>query len=140
MATPPPPDFAAVLRQELENRDISQQEFAGMVGVSENSVSSWITGKFRPSHERSEEIAAALGMTLDQLHGRTAPPPPAAPAAAPPPSATATPDEEARRIVQQLAALQIDQPIERLRDVTPDLLQVLADARAHAAQGNGAGR
>jgi transcriptional regulator with XRE-family HTH domain len=138
-----PNDFAQRLRELLKQRGLSNTQFAAQLEVSENSVSSWTTGKYRPGHVRGEKIAAALGMTMDELHGK-GPPVPATPAVAPspPPQATTaiapTPTSthpEAQRIVRELAALDLDGALDSIRQATPPLLGILAAARRHVRDG-----
>jgi transcriptional regulator with XRE-family HTH domain len=68
-----PHDFATRFREALAYRGISYKKFAGMVHVSPNTVSNWATGRYKPDHEHLQQIAAALDMTLDELHGRRYP-------------------------------------------------------------------
>jgi transcriptional regulator with XRE-family HTH domain len=138
-----PREFRDVLRDELSQRGMTHKAFAGLIGVSENSVSSWTKGTYRPRHARMEAIAAQLNLTIDQLHGRpsstTAPAAPAAPAGATstslppiaPPPAPAPPDDEAQRIVEALAALDLEGTVEALQRMTPPLMDILAAARRH---------
>ena len=50
---------------------MSQQELADMVGASVASVSNWENGDYMPSLRTTVRIADVLGVTLDQLAGRT---------------------------------------------------------------------
>jgi transcriptional regulator with XRE-family HTH domain len=139
MSTLSASDFAALLRDELQARGISRKDFAGTVRVSRNTVTSWTRGRYRPDHEHGERIAAALGMSIDELHGRAMRQPSAGRVAA---ASRRLPraDREAERIVRQLAALELDRSLEAIRRATPDLLRVLADARDFAPRGKGAVR
>ena len=50
---------------------MSQQELADMVGASVASVTNWECGEYMPSLRTTCLIADVLGVTLDQLAGRT---------------------------------------------------------------------
>ena len=109
---------------------MSNKDFAGLLGVSENSVSSWTTGQYQPRHTRIEQIAAALGVTVDHLHG-AAPPAPAAP---PPPSAASPPttmDDAAEQIVRGLARLDLENTLATLQRVTPPLMDIFSAAQRY---------
>jgi transcriptional regulator with XRE-family HTH domain len=131
---PPSHDFAARLRDALSARGISRKQFAGLVDVSQNTVTSWATGRYRPDHGNLVRIAAALGLTLDELH---AAPVPAAPRATPPtgPRADASAgDESADAIIRQLAGLDLDGALRALHGAAPDLMQALSEARSYATR------
>jgi transcriptional regulator with XRE-family HTH domain len=133
-AAHPPNDFGTFLRDALRAKGISRKELAARVAVSQNTVSSWTKGRFLPDHTHSEQIAAALEISIDQLHGRTPP----EPLAKEPRGAHQMParpmDQEARRIIEQLATLQVDEPLQGLHRATPELLRVLEEARAAAGR------
>lgn len=126
-----PYDFAARLRAALANRGLSRKQLAAAVGVSQNTVTSWTQGRYRPDHENLSRIASALTMTLDDLHGGAVPADvPSGPARG---SRTDLSDEdEARRIVGELAAFDLDATLQQLGRIAPDLMQLLAAARAYA--------
>jgi transcriptional regulator with XRE-family HTH domain len=126
-----------VLREVLGSRRIKHKQFARMVGVSPNTVSSWCTGAHLPGHAHSERIAAVLEMTLDELHGRVKPSTDEVPAVEPSTRVPHVDEQDARRIVGQLASLEVDEPLAALQRTTPQLLQILAEARAHVARGSG---
>jgi transcriptional regulator with XRE-family HTH domain len=135
-----PSDFAARLSDALKSRAISRKEFAGIVGVSRNTVTSWTRGRYRPDHEHCGRIATALGMSIDELFGRATPPRRNGEPASPLKHTAASADHEAQRIVRALAVLELEEPLEGLQRITPSILRVLADARAHARTGNGTAR
>jgi transcriptional regulator with XRE-family HTH domain len=124
-SAPPPHDFAATLREALDRRGFSHARFAGVVDVSENTVSSWVTGRYRPGHKNLVRIAAALEMSLDELHEQRVPAPAVTTAIA------RSRDDVAREIVEQLAQLDVDARLEQLQRATPNLLRLLAEARRH---------
>ena len=63
--------FARSLRKHRAEADMSQQELADRVGASVASVSNWENGDYMPSLRTTVRIADVLGVTLDQLAGRT---------------------------------------------------------------------
>ena len=104
-----------------------------MLPVSENTVTSWTTGRYRPGHGNLVRIADALGMTLDEFHG-AAVPAVASSASSSGPRADER-DDTAQWIVEQLARLDVDARLKQLERATPDLMRLLADARRHAQGG-----
>lgn len=126
-----PHDFASRLREVLETRGVTRKQLALTVGVSQNTVTSWARGRYRPGHRNLARIAAALEMTLDDLHESGVPPDspgrvPRGPAA----------DDEARRVVGQIAA-DLDASLQTIGRVTPDLMRALDAARAFAERATG---
>lgn len=65
------------IRQEREQRDISQAELARRIGVSKNTMNMIEESKITdPRFSRIQAIAQHLGMSLDALACGAAPPPP----------------------------------------------------------------
>ena len=136
-------DFGDRLKATIKQQGMTSKQLAEKLRVSPNSVTSWTRGRYRPDHEHTAEIATALGVTIDELHGRAEPaaqPPPGAsspaPAAAVTQAAASTPgagDAEAHRIVAALAALDLEPTIEAVQRATPPLMEILAAVRRHAA-------
>ena len=59
--------FARNLRQALESTGTSQQKLAEVVGVSEASVSFWLSADRYPSPGKVQKIADFLGIRKTQL-------------------------------------------------------------------------
>jgi transcriptional regulator with XRE-family HTH domain len=110
------PDFAPRLREALQTRGVTNHELALRVGVSDNTVSSWVRGTFHPRYPHLVEIADALEMEIADV-GRDA--------------RSSEPAVAADAIVDRLASLDLEPAIEALNDAVPDLLRVLQDARRH---------
>jgi DNA-binding XRE family transcriptional regulator len=127
-----PRNFNDVLVDELSQRGMSNKDLAHVVSVSENTVSSWTTGTYKPRHSTMEQIASALNLTIDQLHGRP-PPAPVTQSTAPATQPQSPGDAEAQRIVVALAALDLEATVAAVQRVTPPLMEILAAARRHAA-------
>jgi transcriptional regulator with XRE-family HTH domain len=56
------------IRQYLEATGLSQAQFAKRVGVDRSTVTLWIQGKRRPSHERQLIIWDRTGISLEKLN------------------------------------------------------------------------
>ena len=66
------------LRSARQARGFSQQQLAGMVGVTRQAVSAVESGLSDPSLRAALGLAQALGMTVEELFGQLAPAPPVA--------------------------------------------------------------
>ena len=60
-------EFGKNLKQRLLLEDMSQREFAKIVGVNERVISQWLTGKSSPTFDRLPAIAKALKCEIYQL-------------------------------------------------------------------------
>ena len=63
------------LRLARQARGLSQQQLAGMAGVSRQAVSAVESGSCDPSLRVAMALAQALGMTVEEVFGPAAPPP-----------------------------------------------------------------
>lgn len=63
-------EFSRRLRQYRRDRKLTQQELADLLGVSNKSVSRWESGSY-PDVALLGPLAAALGVTVDDLLGGT---------------------------------------------------------------------
>lgn len=118
--------IAPALHEALTRRGLNGAQLAAMVGVSENSVSSWMTGKYSPRRGHAERIAEVLGLSVDELYGR---PTPAQKASA----VRDTAAIDAERLVRELAKLRATEAALRgLSEVVPPLLDVLSRAQSLA--------
>jgi transcriptional regulator with XRE-family HTH domain len=111
----------------LGDRGLNGKDLAGLVDVSENTVSHWMTGKHSPSRSHSERIAGALNMSIDELYGRTS-------ARALQRSSSGDesdgPNADAQRLLRQLAELRTARAaLQEISTAVPPLLNVLADAQ-----------
>lgn len=55
------------LREYMTERKLTQGELATLLGVSQPTVSDWISGKMKPSADRLIEISERTGLTVDEL-------------------------------------------------------------------------
>lgn len=64
-------DFERRLRGLLEERGMSQQEFARQIHVAESTLSQYLTGRRKPAIEIITQIADFFEVSIDYLVGRT---------------------------------------------------------------------
>lgn len=104
---------------------MTQAELAGELNVSQNTVSNWATGRFRPSAARIGPLAKALNTSPSALFGyedtvSTAP---------------GTPTHaEADALIARIAAL--EPQVRSMAEATPDLLEVLDAVRRRLRDGS----
>lgn len=55
------------VRRFLEQRDLTQEEFADQVGVTQGMVSLWLTGKKRPSLDNLLSISSITRIPIEKL-------------------------------------------------------------------------
>ena len=60
-----------VLKKLIEQKGVSQGEFAEAIGVQDAAVSKWLSGIQIPKVELYDAICEYFDVTLDQLFGRT---------------------------------------------------------------------
>lgn len=58
------------IEKKLKEQGISQKEFAEMIGVTQATMSRYITGLREPNLETLNKISEALGTTIDDLAGK----------------------------------------------------------------------
>lgn len=62
--------FARRLKILRAEKDITQAEFANIIGVAQQTVGSWEKGKSTPSYELLNKIADYFNVSADYLLGR----------------------------------------------------------------------
>lgn len=60
-------EFSSRLRSMIERRCISQKQLADMVGITEATMSSYITGRATPNFYTLDKIAKALNCSVDKF-------------------------------------------------------------------------
>ena len=65
------PSFLETFRHLLEKRGWNQKEAAEKLGVSQANVSRWLSGEREPGLAALVQIAYGLGVTVDELLGRS---------------------------------------------------------------------
>ncbi len=59
-----------ILKTLIENKGVSQKDFAEAIGVQDAAVSKWLSGIQIPKVELYDAICEYFNVTLDQLFGR----------------------------------------------------------------------
>ena len=67
--------FSELLKKCRKKQGISQAELAARLGVTQQAVGKWESGKSSPDPSTVARIAGILGTTADYLLGLYAPPP-----------------------------------------------------------------
>lgn len=57
------------LKDILEDNDMTQKAFAEKIGVTESTVSNWVTGKTEPSMSDLIRAATLFKVSIDKLIG-----------------------------------------------------------------------
>jgi len=58
------------IREARKVKGLSQDQLAKMIGVTQGAVAQWENGLTHPSFEILPKLAAALGVTVDELIGK----------------------------------------------------------------------
>lgn len=61
--------FSEILRDFLDANDLTQVAFAKMIGVRQNRVSEWLSGKAKPSYDILKSMALAFDVSADYFLG-----------------------------------------------------------------------
>jgi len=129
--------FAERLEHQLKARRMSGRALAEAMKVNKMTVVRWRRGENEPRQANARAAAAALKipastLLLDEEEADALTPTVGAEASAPGP--TRRPSDDATALVNRIAALDLESTAEALRRVVPDLMTVLADARAYAEE------
>ena len=62
--------FGEIIKRALKAKKISQVALAEMLGVSANTVTHWVSDRFKPEPELILKLCDILGLTLNELYGR----------------------------------------------------------------------
>lgn len=63
--------FPEILKRLLKENHFSQSEFADRIGVSQQTISRWTTGRFQPDLGQLIACAAVFHVSVDYLLGLT---------------------------------------------------------------------
>lgn len=63
--------FGERLKGLIVTRGLSQKDFAPKTGISQSTISKYISGKFEPTLYTAIQMAEVLGISLDSLAGRS---------------------------------------------------------------------
>ena len=61
--------FADVLRQLMNEKNLSQQKLADVLGVNQTTVSQWLLGRKKPGYDSIELLYEKFGITPNELFG-----------------------------------------------------------------------
>lgn len=61
--------FKDILKEFLQENQISQTEFARKIGVKQGQVSEWLKGKAKPGYDNLKQMALAFGISADIFLG-----------------------------------------------------------------------
>lgn len=61
--------YCDVLRQLMEEQNLSQQKIADILGVNQTTVSQWLLGRKKPGYDSILSIYKHFGITPNTLFG-----------------------------------------------------------------------
>ncbi len=61
--------FADVLRQLMNEKNLSQQKLADVLGVNQTTVSQWLLGRKKPGYDSIALLYEKFGITPNELFG-----------------------------------------------------------------------
>ena len=62
-------NFCQILKEFLEENNLTQVAFAKKIGVKQSQVSEWLKGKSKPGYDSIKAICLALDVSADRLLG-----------------------------------------------------------------------
>jgi len=130
--------FAELLDAELKKRRMSGRALAEAMDINKMTVVRWRSGTHEPRHASIRAVASTLGIPVSNLFdGKAEGAALEAASAEETPQAAASVADEPAELIDRIAALDLETKVENLQQVVPDLMQVLADARAYTRQRRG---
>lgn len=64
-------EFKQILKEFLDENNLTQVEFAKKIGAKQGQVSEWLKGKAKPGYDTLRAIAVAFGISADYFLGIT---------------------------------------------------------------------
>ena len=64
-------NFCEILREFLDEHNLTQVAFAKAIGVKQSQVSEWLKGKAKPSYDILRQISKSLNISADYFLGLT---------------------------------------------------------------------
>lgn len=64
-------NFCIILKDFLEENNLTQVAFAKKIGVKQSQVSEWLKGKAKPGYDALKNIAIAFNVSADYFLGIT---------------------------------------------------------------------
>lgn len=62
-------EFKDILKDFLQEKDLTQVSFAKLIGVKQSQVSEWLKGKAKPGYDILKRIAVAFDISADYFLG-----------------------------------------------------------------------
>lgn len=62
-------EFKEILKEFLEENNLTQVAFAKKIGVKQSQVSEWLKGKAKPGYDLLKNIAIAFDISADYFLG-----------------------------------------------------------------------
>ncbi len=62
-------EFKEILREFLEENNLTQVAFSKMIGVKQSQVSEWLKGKAKPGYDILKSMAMAFDISADYFLG-----------------------------------------------------------------------
>lgn len=62
-------NYADVITQVMQERNLSQQALANIIGVNQTTVSQWLLGRKKPGYDNILSLYEKLGITPNSLFG-----------------------------------------------------------------------
>ncbi len=61
--------YIDIIKQLMAEKNLSQQQFADILGVNQTSISQWLLGNKKPSYDSILLIYEKFGVTPNELFG-----------------------------------------------------------------------
>ena len=62
-------NFKEILKDFLIDKDLTQTEFAKIVGIKQSQVSEWLSGKAKPGYDLLKQISQSFNISADYFLG-----------------------------------------------------------------------
>ena len=62
-------EFKEILKEFLEDKNLTQVAFAKAIGVKQSQVSEWLKGKAKPGYDMLKTMAQSFDITADYFLG-----------------------------------------------------------------------
>ena len=62
-------NFSEILKDFLEENNLTQVAFANTIGVKQSQVSEWLKGKAKPGYDTLRQMAVAYNVSADYFLG-----------------------------------------------------------------------
>ena len=62
-------NFSEILKEFLEEKNLTQVAFANIIGVKQSQVSEWLKGKAKPGYDILKNMALAFDISADYFLG-----------------------------------------------------------------------